>query len=84
MSHVKPVSDLQNYSEVLNDVAPGKPVYLTKNGHEQYAIYEAADVKRREAEIRLLFELSRGEKSIQDNGLISAEKVRENLNNASW
>lgn len=32
MPIIKPISDLRNYSAVLQDVAVGTPVYLTKNG----------------------------------------------------
>ena len=32
MPNIKPVSDLRNYSEVLQDVTEGSPVFLTKNG----------------------------------------------------
>ena len=30
MPKIKPISDLRNYTTVLNDVAIGSPVYLTK------------------------------------------------------
>ena len=33
MPIIKPVSDLRNYGEVLRDVSPGRPVFLTRNGH---------------------------------------------------
>lgn len=32
MSNIKLISDLHNYNEVLQDVAAGEPVFLTKNG----------------------------------------------------
>ena len=32
MIAIKPVSDLRNYNEVLQDVADESPVFLTKNG----------------------------------------------------
>lgn len=34
MSKVRQFTDLQNYDVVLRDVAAGKPVFLTENGHE--------------------------------------------------
>ena len=33
MIAIKPVSDLRNYNEVLQDVADESPVFLTKNGY---------------------------------------------------
>ena len=40
MPNIKPVSDLRNYNEVLNDIAVGEPVFLTKNGRGRYAILD--------------------------------------------
>ena len=40
MPTIKPVSDLKNYSDVLQDVSFGAPVYLTKNGRGCYAIVD--------------------------------------------
>ena len=41
--NIKPISDLNQYSEVLKEVAIGSPVYLTKNGHGKYVIYDIDD-----------------------------------------
>ena len=30
MPNIKPISDLRNYTEVLNEVNEGNPVYLTR------------------------------------------------------
>ena len=46
MPNIKPISDLRNYSEVLNDVTVGAPVFLTKNGRGRYAIVDMQDCKR--------------------------------------
>ena len=43
MPTIKPISDLRNYSAVLQDVAFGAPVYLTKNGRGCYAIVDIAE-----------------------------------------
>jgi len=40
MPNIKPVSDLRNYTEVLNDICSGSPVYLTKNGRGRYVIQD--------------------------------------------
>lgn len=31
MPYIKPISDLKNYTEVINEVAYGNRVYLTQN-----------------------------------------------------
>ena len=38
MLNIKPISDLRNYTEVLNEVKEDGPVYLTRNGWGEYAI----------------------------------------------
>lgn len=83
MPQIKPVSDLRNYNEVLKDVAPGNPVYLTKNGHGRYVIYEIGDVERKLAEAKLMFELAHGEISVHDGGWISEEQIDEEFKNGS-
>jgi len=47
---IKPVSDLRNYNTVLRECAPGKPVFLTKNGRDEYVIIDAKDYKKSEEE----------------------------------
>ena len=46
MPNIKPVSDLRNYNEVLQDVAEGSPVFLTKNGRGRYAIVDMRDYEK--------------------------------------
>ena len=38
MPNIQPISELRNYSSLLETVTPGSPVYLTKNGHGAYAV----------------------------------------------
>ena len=45
MSNIKPVSDLANYNDVLQDVAVGAPVFLTENGRERYAVLHIDEYK---------------------------------------
>ena len=45
MPNIKPISDLRNYSAVLEDVTVGSPVYLTKNGHGCYTIMDINEQK---------------------------------------
>lgn len=50
MPNIKPISDLRSYSAVLEEVAEGSPVFLTKNGRGRYAILDMNDYERYEAE----------------------------------
>ena len=43
MTNIKPISDLRNYTEVLQDVAAGAPEFLTKNVRGRYAIVDIQD-----------------------------------------
>lgn len=79
MPNIKPISDLRNYTEVLNDVAVGAPVFLTKNGRGKYAIVDMADYERTQATIRLLNELEKGRRSGEENGWLSLEAVEAQL-----
>jgi len=40
MSKIMSVSSLRNYGPVLDEVAPGNPVFLTKNGAGRYVIVD--------------------------------------------
>ena len=78
MPKIKPISDLRNYTTVLNDVAIGSPVYLTKSGHGRYAILDINDLEEYElikAELRLLRELEKGRLSGEEHGYLTAEEV---------
>ena len=44
MPNIKPISDLRNYTAVLNEVAYGNRVYLTRNGHGQCAIIDMKEL----------------------------------------
>ena len=77
MPIIKPVSDLRNYPKVLEDVGPGSPVYLTKNGRGVYAIVDLHDYERREAEERLLAELAYGHASAMERTYTLEEVAKE-------
>ena len=79
MPNIKPVSDLRNYNEVLRDIAVGQPVFLTKNGRGRYAIMDMDEYEKTQAEIRLMSELAKGEKSGREKGWLSLEEVERNL-----
>ncbi|HJD15945.1 MAG TPA: type II toxin-antitoxin system prevent-host-death family antitoxin [Candidatus Enterococcus stercoripullorum] len=79
MPNIKPISDLRNYNNVLNDVTVGAPVFLTKNGRGKYAILEMKDFEKTQATIRLMSELAKGRKSGEETGWLALEAVEETL-----
>ena len=77
MPTIKPVSDLRNYNEVLRDIAVGELVFLTKNGRGRYVIVDMAEYEKTQAVLKLMDELSKGERSGNEKGRIdlsAAEK----------
>lgn len=79
MPNIKPISDLRNYTEVLQDVSVGAPVFLTKNGRGKYAIVDIHDYDRTQATIRLMNELAKGRKSGEEKGWLTLEEVEREL-----
>lgn len=79
MPNIVPISDLRNYSSVLDNVAVGSPVYLTKNGRGCYAIIDIAEQEEYEktkAALRLMCELDKDRRSGEENGWIKADDLR--------
>ncbi len=79
MTNIKPVSDLRNYTEVLRDIAVGEPVFLTKNGRGRYVIVDMEEYEKTRAVIKLMGELSKGEKSAQEKGWMDIADVEKLL-----
>ena len=79
MPNIKPISDLRNYTEVLNDVDVGAPVFLTKNGRGRYGIVDMQYYEKSQATIRLMNELAKGRKSGEEKGWLTLEAVEEHL-----
>ena len=79
MPNIKPISDLRTYTEVLQDVSVGAPVFLTKNGRGKYAIMDIHDYERAQATIRLMNELAKGRKSGEEKGWLTLEEVEREL-----
>lgn len=82
MTVIKPVSDLHNYTTVLDNVAVGQPVFLTKNGRGAYAIIDIADEEEYEktkAELVLMTELQKGKNSGEKEGYLSFEQLKSNI-----
>ena len=82
MPNIKPISDLRNYTAVINEVSYGNRVYLTRNGHGQCAIIdmkELDELDKQKALYQLMTKLSEAEISIQRDGTISAEDLEAEL-----
>ena len=81
MPNIMPVSSLRSYTDVLEAVGPGAPVFLTKNGHGRYAILDMGDYDRLAAENRLFAELDKGRVSGEQDGWVASEDVRARCEN---
>jgi antitoxin (DNA-binding transcriptional repressor) of toxin-antitoxin stability system len=79
MPNIKPVSDLRNYKEVLRGIEVGEPVFLTKDGRGCYAILDIREYEKTRATLKLLSELSKGEKSGRERGWLTPEDVESRL-----
>ena len=77
MPNIKPISDLRNYTEVLKETSEGAPVFLTKNGRGEYVILDMKDYDRMKAELALMAESGKGEKSVREEDWVSTEEVEE-------
>ena len=77
MIAIKPVSDLRNYNEVLQDVTDDSPVFLTKNGRGCYAVISIKDYEKLTATRRLFSELKKGEESASKYGWLDTKDVRK-------
>ena len=76
MPNIKPISDLRNYTEVLQDVSAGAPVFLTKNGRGRYAIVDIQDFEKAQATLKLMSELAKGRRSGETEGYLTPEDMR--------
>ena len=76
MPNIKPISDLRNYTEVLQDVAAGAPVFLTKNGRGRYAIVDIQDYEKAQATLKLMSGLAKGRRSGETEGYLTPEDMR--------
>ncbi|HSW66274.1 MAG TPA: type II toxin-antitoxin system prevent-host-death family antitoxin [Bacillota bacterium] len=79
MPTILPISDLRNYTEVLNRVDVDKPVYLTRNGRGSYVISKIDDYDREATAERLLAEIKRGEESAKNGTVVPLDEVAKKL-----
>jgi hypothetical protein len=73
MPNIKPVSDLRNYSEVLRDIAVGKPVFLTEDGQERYVIMDICDYEEAQKVNYLISELVKNDPSSEGDAIAALE-----------
>jgi PHD/YefM family antitoxin component YafN of YafNO toxin-antitoxin module len=78
--NILPISDLRNYTEVLNQVDVDRPVYLTRNGRGTYVISKIDDYDRDATVKDLLNEIRKGEESLVKNDGIPLEQVAKKYN----
>lgn len=82
MPNIKPISDLRNYTAVINEVGYGNRVYLTRNGHGQCAIIdmeELDELDKQKALYQLISKLNEAELSIREEGTVSADDLEAEL-----
>ena len=83
MPNIKPISDLRNYSELLKEVRYGERIYLTKNGHGEFALIdlkELDDLDKMIAFSKLMGKLQQAEERAAHEGWIpeeDADKILE-------
>ena len=82
MPNIKPITELRNYSALLESVAPGDPIYLTRNGHGAYALVDIADQEefiQTKAALQFMSEMNKGMRAGEEQGWLTADEVRARL-----
>lgn len=75
MPTILPISDLRNYTDVLNQVDVNKPVYLTRNGRGSYVITKIDDYDPVVARDDLVREIALGLASMKHEPVVSLEQI---------
>lgn len=82
MPTIKPVSDLRNYTSVVNEVSYGNRVYLTKNGRGTIAMIDMKELDELEKQIALYkfkAAMKEAEKSVSEEGTVTISQLKEEL-----
>ncbi len=82
MPIIKPISDLKNYTTIINQVSYGNRVYLTRNGHGQCAIIDMKELDELDEKMalhQLMTKLNESKESVKINGTVSADELEEEL-----
>ena len=80
MPTIIPISDLRNYTEVLNKVDLDKLVYLTRNGRGSYVITKIDDYDPEIARADLTREIEMGIASMKNEASVNLGKVAKKYN----
>ncbi len=82
MPNIMPISELRNYTKVVNNVRYGNRVYLTKNGYDQITMINSKELDELEKQLALYkfkLEMEKGERSILEEGTVSSENLKKEL-----
>ena len=82
MPNIKPISEMKNYTSIVNELSYGNRIYFTKNGHESCALIdmkELDELDNLKAKLQLLTKLNEAKISIKDEGTISADDIEKEL-----
>ena len=73
----RPVSDLKNYCDVLQEIERGNTVFLAEDDKKRYVIMDITEYERLNATLKLLSELEKGEQSARDENWIDFSEVKK-------
>ena len=79
MPNIKPISELRNYTEILNEVDRTHRVYLTRNGHGKYGILtmsEIDELDRYKTAFVLFSKLQKAEERAEKEGWVDADELK--------
>ena len=82
MPTIIPISDLKNYTSVVNQVSYGNRVYLTKNGHGNCALIDMSELDELDKDralLKLMGKLGEAKISVKEEGTISADDLEKEL-----
>ncbi len=81
MPNIKSMSSLRNYSDVLNEVDAGNPVFLTRNGKGKYVLLdmEEYDSMRNALWGRLFEELDEARLSADEQGWVPLTDAKKRV-----
>jgi len=80
MPKIMPVSDLRNYTDVLQNCDIDQEVFLTKNGRGRYVLMDIDAYEKQQAKLKLMLALAEGEQSVKkESDWIPLEEARRRL-----
>lgn len=82
MPNIKPVSDLKNYTAIINQLSYGNRIYLTRNGQGTCALIdmkELDDLDRQKSLLQLMTHLNDSKRSVREEGTVPLEELEAEL-----